>query len=138
MSSSGKDIGAAVKLVSSIRPKLQVAQASFGVEGVAVLREGFESAAVEVHLGAAAGTPDSFIITAKAQQRTGTAAWVDVGDSIVLTAINTSGKVSIRQGLLTAAELRVVATAAFTGGSTPSVGLYAGIALGGPRVEPVA
>lgn len=135
-----QDIGGMIDVVSSIRPVASAAAGSYSLVGAAVDTKGFESAVLAVSTGAATGTPSALAVDVKLQEcDTSGGSYSDVADAAIsqITAVNTDGRVSVK---LTGLKryVKAVATVAFTGGSTPTVGVKADVILGGARVLPTS
>lgn len=124
-----------VKVMTSILPQAATAGA---VNGAAIDMEGYGEGMVVVTNGAATGTPTSFTFDAKVQESAdGSTAWTDVtGASIVqVTTANKTAEIAVEQLKKAASKryIRVVATPAFVGGSTPTLLISAHVLLGRPE-----
>lgn len=130
-----KRLGEKTKLVAGIRAALQGAGT---VDGLAVDRLGFEDAVLLVSTGAVAGAPTAQTVDAKIQDSADGTTWADVAGLTIaqITAADTEQELDIDLTPLKR-YIRVVATITFTGGTTPTIGLFAGFALGGAKEEPV-
>lgn len=136
------DIGSQIKNVVG---KVPTAQTAATVNGTGVSRMtpgggvGYESCVVSTHLGASAGTPDSFtvIVTLEDSDAVGGTYATYSTALTTLTAINTSTTKSF--DLRGAKEfVRVATVAAFVGGSTPSILNCSNITFGGSVTKPTA
>lgn len=132
-----RDVAACTKTVVSIVP--QSFSASGTANGTAVDRLGFQSAALVGIHGAVTGTPATAPVTHKLQESPdGTNSWTDVtGATITLSGASTQGQKGVN---LTALKryLRVVTTAALTGGTSPTVMASGVLVLGQAQTEPTA
>lgn len=133
---NSRNIGGEVTIKDVIRPRASAAAGTYGVTGATIDRSNFTSMLVEVKTGASAGTPDSFAVDAKLQDSADGSSWADVAASASnpavaitqITAVNTSRFLEIDLSGLRR-YVRMVAQVAFSGGSTPTVGLSASAAL---------
>lgn len=125
-----------VKVLPSVRPIGAVAGA---VNGVAIDTEGYADAMAVVMVGATTGSPSSFTVDAKVQESAnGTSGWTDISGAAItqVTAAAKTGEIAIplRQRSAHLRYVRVVITPAFSGGSTPTVGISASVILANPEV----
>lgn len=142
---SRQNIGGQVTIKNLLRPANQVAAAAFALVGSTLDCESLESLLIEVKTGAATGTPTTLAVDGKLQDSADGSTWADVAadaqNPVVaitqITAVDISRFIEVnRRGLRR--YLRMVFTVAFTGGSTPAVGLSASAAaqpLIGPPVH---
>jgi hypothetical protein len=136
------NIGGLATIKNLLRPNNQVAAAAFSLEGSSLDAEDFDSLLIEVKSGASTGTPTTIAVDAKLQDSANGSAWADVAADAAnpsvaitqITAVNTSRFLEInRSGLRR--YVRMVFTVAFTGGSTPAIGLSAS-AVAQPVIGP--
>lgn len=132
------DIGAQVKVVAGIPPTNDDGTAA--INGAAIDRLGFQSAVLQVANGAAAGAPTSYTVDAKLQESAdGSTGWTDISGAAItqITADNSDEYVDVN---LAGAKryIRVVATTAFVGGTSPTVPVAATVVLDGAAEKPVA
>lgn len=132
-----KKLGESVKNVAGIRAQLAAAGT---VNGLTIDRLGLEDAVLLVSTGAVAGAPTAQTVDAKIQHGNAADAsdMADVSGLTItqITAANTEGQLDIDL-LPLKRYIRVVATVAFTGGTSPTIGLFAGFTLGKSYSEPV-
>lgn len=124
-----RDIGAYVKTAGSVVPQNSAAAT---VNGTAVDRTGYESCVLQGLVGAATGTPTAVSVTFKLQESAdGSTGWADVTDaSVEATAENSAVEADVNlAGALP--YVRVVATVAFTGGTSPTIDVAGLLTLGG-------
>lgn len=133
-----KKLGEAIKQVCALRPQ---ALAAGSVNGPVIDRLGFEDAVLVVSSGAISGAPSAQALDGKIQH--GSAAdgsdMADVSGLTIaqITAANTDKQLDIDL-LPLKRYIRFVATAGFTGGTTPTILASATIALGAAKEGPVA
>lgn len=124
--------------LTGVAPTSAVAGA---ITGSAIDTAGYGDGMVVVQVGATTGTPTSFTVDAKVQESAdGSSGWADIsGDSLVqVTSANKTGEIKIALGTRSASKryVRVVVTPAFSGGTSPTVGVGAVVILGNPEVSP--
>lgn len=130
---------------ASIGVAPQAASGTTAIEGAAVDTLVHKTLKAVCQVGATSGTPTSFTITFKVQQSAdGSTGWVDVtGASKVISAVGTLAEIRATDyaGVDTLRYLRLVATPAFVGGSSPTAmvsGVFdAGNAIIDPQNEQV-
>lgn len=143
-----RDIGSQIKPVVGI---VSQSTAAAAVNGAAIDRTGlsgagngyFLSATLHAQTGAATGTPTTTAVTYKIQDSVDTTSGdfadsVDAqGNALAMTALaaSTDGRLDFDLSGLKR-YIRVVATAAFTGGSSPAVQIAASVILGGVYEKP--
>jgi hypothetical protein len=141
------NIGGLVTAVDALRPVESAAAASFALKGVAVDLEKHQSALLMVSTGAVTGSPASQTVDAKLQHSDTTTD----GDFSDVAAHANNPAVAITQ--ITAADsrrylevmrtqtlkryVRLVFTVAFSGGSSPKIGLQATAIVSGSPIKPV-
>lgn len=117
-----------------------VAAAAGTRNGPAVDRRGYASCLLYCAAGAVAGSPSTQTLDAKIQDSAdGSTGWADVSGAAV-TQITAANKMQVKAVSLSAVKryIRVVEVAAFSGGSTPTIGATSGVILGGADVLPAA
>lgn len=124
-----QDIGAYIRPFGVIFPQSAPAGT---VEGSALSRVGAESAVVHGLVGAPTGTPTGLSVTFQTQHSdNGLTGWEDYGVASEPITVD-SGEVELDVNLRSAKTfVRVVATVAFTGGTSPAIPLAASIVVGG-------
>ncbi len=133
-----KKLGESIKQVCALRPQ---ALAAGNVNGPVIDRLGFEDAVLIVSSGVVSGAPTAQTLDARIQH--GNAAdgsdMADVSGLVItqITAANTDRQLDIDL-LPLKRYIRVVATAAFTGGTSPTIQASATIALGAAKEAPVS
>jgi hypothetical protein len=118
---------------SSIGPQASGAQASFGLTGTGVdmlTTEGIVSAWVSA--GGTSGAPTNWTVTAKLQESSDNSTFTDMtnGALPVIGPITSSSAISdVYVSAITRGKryVRIVATVAFTAGTTPTVGVFGGV-----------
>jgi hypothetical protein len=130
-----RNVGALVTGAAGIVPQSSVAAT---VTGSAITKGDAQSAVLFGFTGAATGTPTTTSVTYKVQDcATSGGTYADFATASA--AIGASATSTTNVNLAGAkAYLKVVATVAFTGGSTPAVQLCAALVLGGKSVLPSA
>lgn len=123
-----------VLVKSSILPGAVTA----ATNGASVDTAGYGEAVVVVSNGAATGSPSSYTFNAKVQESaTGAGSWTDVAGAAIVQVIadNMTGEIAIERAKSAASKryIRVVATPALTGGSTPTLPISAIVLLGRPE-----
>lgn len=117
------------------------AQAAGADNGPAIDRQGYQSATLFGARGATSSDPSAHSVTYKLQHSdtTENADFSDVtGEALAaLTADNTSAKKAVNLTPLKR-YIRIVATAAFTGGTTPAIPISSTVILGGAQKLPAA
>lgn len=101
--------------------------------GSAIDRSGFSSCVLVAQTGAVAGSPSAQSLDAKLQESAdGATGWTDIAGAAItaVTAASSSGKVNVSLANVKQ-YIRVVETAAFTGGTTPAMGAASTVILGG-------
>ncbi len=128
------DIGAQIKEVTGTVP---AAQAAGAVNGAAIDRINYGSAVLFVTTGAETGSPSARSVTSKIQDSDdGSSGWNDVsGMSLAVSAINSSGRLKLNLAGVKR-YIRVVSTAAFTAGTSPTLANQASVILGGATAIP--
>lgn len=135
MDAGMNDVGAYVKPVIGNVP---VASAAATLNGSSIDRSGYHSCVLFAQSGAATGSPTAQTLDAKIQDSDdGSTGWADVTGAAITqnTAVNSSAKKSVN---LQAVKryTRVVATVAFTAGTSPTLGVSTAVVLGGARELP--
>lgn len=135
------NVGALVKTFAGVAP---VFSAAATINGPAIDRMGYGSCVLQVQTGLDTGTPTTRSVIAKIQHSDdGSTNWTDlavpVGGSFAttaITAVSTNAEVDVN---LAGAKryIRSVVTIAFTGGTTPTVGVSSTVVLGGLDKLPV-
>ena len=130
------DIGSFIKPVEGILP--QATDGAADVNGAAYDRLGFNSGVIAASVGASTGAPTAVSVVFKLQESDdGSTGWTDVADaSVTIDAENTIGDVNLKLAG-TKQYVRVVATAALTGGTSPTLQIGASLVLGGAEEKPV-
>jgi len=124
------NIGAFIACRSGTVP----AAVSAGTRNSAAINRGsFSSCVLSAQAGAATGTPTSFTLAAKLQHSDdGSTGWVDLPGAAIAPITAASGLAESDVDLSGAKEfLRVTETAAFVGGTTPTLGAASQVVLGG-------
>jgi len=112
------------------------------VEGGAIDTQGFSSAMAVVENGAATGTPSSYTVDGKVQTSAdGSTGWADITGATItqMTANNKSAQIRV-DGLNLGTNyryIRLLITAAMTGGSSPKAVVSGHILLGRGESLPV-
>lgn len=133
-----KKLGENIKLICALRPQ---ALSAGTLNGPVIDRLGFEDAVLVVSSGAVSGSPTAQTLDAKIQH--GSAAdgsdMVDVSGLAItqITAANTDRQLDIDLVGLKR-YIRVVVTAGFTEGTTPTIQASASLALGAAKEAPVS
>lgn len=127
---SQRDIG------SYISPQIgnvPVASVAATLTGAAIDRQDYLSCVLTAVAGAATGSPTALTLDAKLQDSAdGSTGWADITGAAITTiaAASTLGRVDVN--LHGAARyIRVVSTVAFTGGTSPTLGVATVVDLGG-------
>jgi hypothetical protein len=131
-----------VKAVTAIQ--VQVASGeSVAINGFTIDRLGYDGGIYACQIGNAIGTPTSFGVNFKAQEKSGETDWVDVS-GMTLTV---SGETLASENTLTGEininfkgcgrYTRLVATPNFNGGTNPKVEIGAVLVLGEAQVYPI-
>jgi hypothetical protein len=127
----------AIKTVLGIAP---IAQAASEVLSAAIDTAGYNSGLVEVMVGAATGTPDSYSVACKVTEcATSGGSYADVsGATATLTVNGTHAQIRV-EGLGTSRMryLKISMTPAFVNGTTPKALVGATALLGRAFSEPV-
>lgn len=123
-----------VKVETSILPQTT----DTAVNGTAIDLEGYGEAVVIVSNGAVSGSPSSYTFDAKVQESAdGSTSWTDITDAeiVQVTADDKTGEIAIEHAKRAASKryIRVVATAAITGGTSPLLPIAAHVLLGRPE-----
>jgi hypothetical protein len=132
MSTFPHNIGGEATCKVGIRPLVSAAAGSFGVAGVSIDRQSILSALLIVSLGAVTGAPSAIAVDVKLQESDDNSTFTDVpsGAITTLTAANTNGFLAVdlagRKRFI-----KPVGQVAFTGGTSPTIGLSAHLVLGG-------
>jgi len=137
---STSNIGAFIKPASGTVP---VAASAGTRTSDAIDRMGFGSAVVFVQTGAAGGTPTTQSVTVKVQDSDdGSTGWADyepdtenVATASAVTAVNSSTRLSVNLGYAKR-YIRLHETVAFTGGTSPTLGVSSSVTLGGAVTKP--
>jgi hypothetical protein len=114
------------------------AQAAGAVNGTGVSRVGFNYAVLEVQTGVTTGTPGSFTLDAKLQHSDVIGSgYVDVTGAAVSTVTAASSRKRKTVDLRTLKPfVRVVTTAAFVGGTSPTICNVVTLQLAGADILP--
>ena len=135
-----RGIGDVVKTMTSIVPVASEAASSYSLTGTAVDRRGYGSCEIVVGTGAVTGSPSAQTVDAKLQESAdGSTGWTDVADdagtTVAITQITAANTDARKSAKLSAQKryVRLAATVAFTSGSTPKIGVYGAIVLGGAK-----
>lgn len=136
MHPSRNDIGAYVATKFSLAPQSMAASAT--ANGSSVDRLGASSAVLVGLAGAATGTPTGVSVTYKIQDSADGSTFADVTsitDDVELTAVSSAVELDVD---LTGLRryIRVVATTALTGGTTPTILVAGCLILGGQDTLP--
>lgn len=138
MSQFPRNIGSEVLFKPSIRPLESAAAGSFAITGIGIDRQSFLSALLCVSVGASSGSPSALAVDVKVQDSDDNSSFADVSGAAIsqITAVNTHTTLALD---LSGRKryVRVLGQVAFTGGSSPKVGLSASLMLGGATIEPV-
>jgi len=123
-------------IAAFIKPALGTvpeAASAGSVNGPAIDRLGYGSCELVVATGAATGTPTTTSVTSKLQHSDdGSTSWTDLTDGAGPTVAAASSIGSVGVDLAGAKRfVRVSRTVAFTGGTTPTVGVASTVILGG-------
>ncbi len=128
-----------VKVETSVLPQ----ETDTAVNGSAIDMDGFGEGMVIVSNGAVSGAPTSYTFDAKVQESAdGTTGWVDVTGAAIVQNADTddvTAEIAIERLKRVAAlrYIRVVVTAAITGGTTPFLPVCATVLLGRPERAPI-
>lgn len=111
----------------------------------AIDRLGYGSCVLAESVGATTGSPSSFTVDAKIQDSAdGSTGWADysppLSASAAITQITAASTIGIKNVDLSGAKryIRVQEVVAFSGGSTPTVGVASVVVLGGAVAKPAA
>ncbi len=139
-----KDIGSAIKCVTTVLP---VASGAATNTGAAVDRmpsggaEGYDSAVLVVHIGAATGTPTSFTVDAVIHESDASGSGFAVCSPTIAMTQQTTGS-QLQQVDFDCSKLKrylkAVVTVAISGGSSPTVPVSATLVLGGAAKKAAA
>lgn len=131
------DIGAHLKAVQGTVP---VAQTAGAVTGAAIDRTGYQSLKLVLTTGAATGSPSAQTLNCKIRHcDTSGGTYADLSGAATPEADADNEIQSVDVDLAAAKRyLKVVTTAAFTGGTTPGWPNGAAVILGGADVKPAA
>lgn len=134
------NVGALVKTAIGVAP---IFSAAATINGPAIDRLGYGSCVLAVQTGLDTGTPTTRSVIAKVQHSDdGSTNWTDlavpVGGSFATSAITAVSSVAEVDVNLAGAKryIRSVVTVAFTGGSSPTVGVASVVTLGGADKVP--
>ena len=129
----------------SVRP--QATDGSGAVDGAAVDTKGYDTLMAVIEIGAAAGSPVSFTVDAKLQSSAdGSTGWADTGIAMTQATAGSKSAQLRLDNLMDAYAastvvnryVRVVVTAAFTGGTTPTIPVSANVLLSRYTFGPVS
>lgn len=118
---------------TSIAPQASGAQASFGLVGNSVDLLGTEGiVSAWVAAGVTSGSPTNWTVTAKLQYSTDNSVWVDFSDGALPVIGPKTSATALYDVYVSSIQrygryARLVATVAFTGGTSPTVGVFGGI-----------
>jgi hypothetical protein len=133
-----RNVGGLVTTKAALSPRNQVAAASFSLLGAAIDKKDAHSALFVVRTGAKVGSPSAQTVDAKLQESDDGSSWTDCAATpnnpvAAITQITDIDQVRHLEIDLTPykAKVRLVFTVAFTGGTTPSIGLMGEAVLGG-------
>jgi hypothetical protein len=137
MNSNSSSVGSLVKPMVGNVP---AAPAAGTRNGAAIDRLGYDSCVLFQQAGASSGTPTTIALDAKLQDSAdGSSGWADISGAAItqLTTASSSGKVAVS---LSGSKryIRVVEVLAFTGGTSPTLGVSSSVVLGGPDSLPAA
>ena len=136
MNPRSNDIGAYIAPRHSVSPQSSAATAT--INGSSVDRDSFNSCVVVASAGAATGSPTGVSVAFKLQHSdTGSGDWTDFATGGALSAINTTARLDVDLRMAKR-YVRVVTTAALTGGSSPTILVGAAVILGGAVNLPAA
>jgi hypothetical protein len=127
-----------VKAVVDIEPQAT----DTTLNGTAIDITGYEDAMAIISVGAASGTPTGYTVDAKIQESAdGSTGWADITGAAITQIVDTDDVTAeVKVDLRRAARkgyIRVVLTAALTGGSSPAIPVCATFVLGTPTYAPV-
>lgn len=129
-----RHLGDKISVVQGIIPQNQSGDGAVSSAAAITRDKNYEEGEVLCQLGAVTGTPTSFTVTYKLQHKELAGdAWVDEGQTKILSAANAIGKLDIDMKALKSL-IQVVATVAFTGGTTPTVDLGSSIVYGEAKI----
>lgn len=137
MHPSRNNIGAYIAAQGNIKP--QSLSGATPAEGDALDRQNFGSCVLLAQVGDATGSPTSYAVTVKLQESDTTTGgdFTDVaGKSFVLDADGESADLDVDLRTLKR-YIRLVATPAFTGGTSPTVSVQGSIITGGDNTLPL-
>lgn len=118
-----------VTVFMAVRPTSLSASGS--TNGRSLDRQGYDSATIVGSVGAISGSPSASSVTFQLQDSADGTSFDNFGDSVAVTAANTDSA-ELEVSLSGARQfVRVTATAALTGGSSPTALVAASITLGG-------
>lgn len=138
-----QDIGAYIHTELGIRPQALAAGTATSPAGIdrmpAGSDQGFDSCELHVDTGASSGTPTTLSLAASLEQSAdGSSGWTAISGSAItaITAVNSQARAKVN---LRGCQryVRATATAAFTGGTTPTILIGCSIAFGGAQKSPV-
>lgn len=106
--------------------------------GAAIDRTGYQSCVLFAQTGAVTGSPSTQSLAAKLQHSDdGSTGWADISGAAITAISAASSAAKVNVNLSTAKQyIRVVETAAFSGGSTPTMGVGTSVVLGGANELP--
>jgi hypothetical protein len=147
MSETMQDINSRVWIESAIPPQHSAAATITGTtmdRQTTGSEQGFDSCVILLRSGTTTGTPSSFTIDSQLQDSADDSSWSNVATSAVnaavthtqITAASTSRRLAINLRPLRR-YVRLVVTVAFSGGTSPTVGVGATFCFGGARKIPV-
>lgn len=128
-------LGEAIKTEKAIAPQAAVAGA---ITGLTVNRDGYNYAVLVVETGAAAGAPTAVDVDVTVQESADGTTWVDVPGGPHIANLANDSRAEYNLPLINRAKyIRCVAAVAFTGGTSPTVGIGATWILGDAVKQPV-
>jgi hypothetical protein len=145
MSRAPDNIGGIASLIDALRPNNQAAAASFALKGLGIDTEKFQSLLFMISAGAATGSPSAVTVDVKLQHSDDDVDgnYTDVAAHAFntevtkqLTAVNTRKYLEVMKTQTLKKFVRLVFTVAFTGGTSPTVGLQATACIGGHAILP--
>lgn len=127
------NIGSFIKVANGTLPRAAAAGAT---NGASIDRLGYGSCVLTSTTGATSGTPTSFGVAVKIQHSADNSSFSDLsGAAIALTTADSTASLAVDLSLANR-YIRVVDTAAFVGGSSPTVLVHSSVVLGGAAEKP--
>lgn len=125
-----------VKAVVAIAPQAT----DTAVTSASIDTEAYHDGMVVVNVGATSGTPTSFTVNAKVTDSADDSTFADVPgiDIVEIVAADKTGEIRLNlDSIVFNRYIKVVVTAAMTGGTSPDVLVAANVLLGSPAYGPV-